>query len=84
MGFDDLTPSQIKRLRLRDGSKITVCSACKRACCWCGIFMCEDARGSSTVEITIAQARILDRENPDYWLRLRAEEGYDIPKAARE
>ncbi len=83
MGFDDLTQSQIKRLRLRDGSKITVCSECMRACCWAGIFMCEDAHDASTVEITVAESRALGLEHPDYWLRLREAEGFEIPKAAR-
>ncbi len=82
--FGLLSESDRSRLRLREGSKITVCSECKRACCWCGIFMCEDARGASTVEITIAQARALGREHPDYWLTLREEEGYSVPRKVVE
>lgn len=47
---------------------ITVCSACKRACCWQGEFMCDDSREASTVEKTIAQLEKLDLENPEWWL----------------
>lgn len=78
--FADLSPNAVKRLRLRDGSKITVCSACKRACCWAGIFFCEDSTGASTIDITIKKARELALEHPDYWVELRYAEGFDVPR----
>ena len=84
MGFNDLSASARSRLKLREGSRITVCSACKRACCWAGIFPCESACGASTVEITIAEARKLDLEHPDYWLALREAEGFVVPHYAKE
>jgi len=48
---------------------ITVCSACKCATCWQGEFYCQDYRTAGTVEITIREARALNRENPTWWLR---------------
>lgn len=46
---------------------ITVCNKCLRACCWNGIFMCDDAQTAGTVEKTIAELKALDLEHPDYW-----------------
>ena len=48
---------------------ITVCDKCLRACCWQGQFMCDDARGAGTVEMTREQLAAIDppREHPDYW-----------------
>lgn len=47
--------------------KVTVCSDCLRACCWQGIFMCDTARGASTVEKTVAELDELDLEHADYY-----------------
>ncbi len=46
---------------------ITVCDACFRACCWKGIFMCDDARDAGTVERTVQQCVELGEEHSDYW-----------------
>lgn len=46
---------------------ITVCDACLRACCWKGIFMCDDARDAGTVERTVEQCVALGEEHSDYW-----------------
>jgi epoxyqueuosine reductase QueG len=46
---------------------ITVCDTCQRACCWQGIFFCDDFQSAGTKEITIARARKLKLEHPDYW-----------------
>lgn len=54
---------------LKDDWTITVCAACSRATCWQGEFYCEDYRTAGTKEITIAEARRLNRENPTYWLK---------------
>jgi hypothetical protein len=34
---------------------VTVCSACFRASCWQGIFMCDDAPSAGTIEQTPAE-----------------------------
>ena len=34
---------------------VTVCDKCLRACCWKGIFMCDDARGAGTIERTVEE-----------------------------
>lgn len=47
---------------------ITVCSKCKMACCWQGVFVCNDAVSASTVKMSMAQLRVLDLENSCYWL----------------
>ncbi len=47
---------------------VTVCSECRRACCWQGEFMCDLSSGAGTVEKTIAELSELKRENPDYWM----------------
>lgn len=46
---------------------ITVCSSCLQASCWQGIFMCEKAKFSSTIEKTIEELQSLDLEHSDYW-----------------
>lgn len=50
--------------------KVTVCSACLRACCWQGTFMCDAARTAGTVEKTIAELRAGKHgESSDYWTK---------------
>lgn len=46
---------------------ITVCDSCFRACCWKGIFMCDNSREAGTVERTVAQCIELNEEHSDYW-----------------
>jgi len=46
---------------------ITVCDKCLRACCWQGIFMCDDAHDAGTTERTIEQLKKMRLESPDYW-----------------
>ena len=36
---------------------ITVCDKCLRACCWQGNFMCDEADGAGTQEMTIEELR---------------------------
>jgi len=48
---------------------VTVCSECLCASCWHGEFMCEEARFAKTVEMPIAQLKVLALENPEYWCR---------------
>lgn len=47
-------------------AKVTVCDSCHMACCWQGIFMCSDAKGAGTTEMTVAELRALNREHPSY------------------
>lgn len=47
--------------------KITVCDACLRACCWQGIFLCDDSAGAGTTEKTIRELKALGLEHSDYW-----------------
>lgn len=46
---------------------ITVCDQCLRACCWKGIFMCDESREAGTVEKTAEELVALGREHSDYW-----------------
>lgn len=52
----------------RDERKVTVCSACLRACCWQGSFMCDAADMARTVEKTVAELRAGKHgESEHYW-----------------
>lgn len=60
------------RKLLPDGWKVTVCSACLHASCWQGEFMCMDAPGAGTKEMTIGALRALAKqhehwEHEDWW-----------------
>ena len=46
---------------------ITVCDKCLRACCWKGIFMCDDSRYAGTKEMPLSELKKLKLEHPDYW-----------------
>ena len=46
---------------------VTVCSECKRASCWQGIFYCDDYRTAGTVDMRVGDLALLDREHPSYW-----------------
>ncbi len=46
---------------------ITVCAECHRACCWQGVFMCEDSRNADVTKMSIVELRKLDLENEQYW-----------------
>lgn len=51
-----------------DETIVTVCSACLRACCWQGEFMCDAARTAGTVKRTVAELRIGKHgEHESYW-----------------
>ncbi len=51
-----------------DQRKVTVCSACLRACCWQGEFMCDAADMAGTVQKTVAELRAGKHgEHPHYW-----------------
>jgi len=52
-----------------DEKLITVCAECKMACCWQGIFMCDDAVSADVIKISIGELRKLGlHEHPSYWM----------------
>jgi hypothetical protein len=55
---------------LKDDDIVTVCSACLRACCWQGEFMCDVAVTASTVDKTVRELRAGKHgESEHYWWR---------------
>lgn len=50
---------------------VTVCSECRRACCWQGTFMCDEARFANVIDAPISELEKLDLEHPDYWKETR-------------
>lgn len=58
----------MRRIRL-----ITVCDACMRACCWHGIFMCDESRSAGTTQKTASELRRLNREHSDYYSKSEVE-----------
>jgi hypothetical protein len=51
----------------RDDATVTVCSACLRASCWQGKFMCEASRNAGTREMTVKELAGLGHEHPSHW-----------------
>ena len=47
--------------------KIKVCGNCLRACCYQGIFMCDNWQSANVIEKTIAELKQLNLENFCYW-----------------
>ena len=62
----ELMKKRTNRVYLNE--KITVCDKCLRACCWHGIFMCDEAfePNTGTTEKTRKELIKLDREHTDY------------------
>ena len=58
----EMSERKPRRIRL-----ITVCDKCLTACCWHGIFMCDNAYGAGTVEKTARELRKLNLEHPSYY-----------------
>ena len=46
---------------------VTVCAACYLSCCWQGEFMCDDARGAGTIDLSVAELKKLALEHEHYW-----------------
>ena len=46
---------------------IMVCSACKQASCWYGLFMCNESQSAGVISIPIRELKNLGLEHPDYW-----------------
>ena len=59
--------------RKRRERLITVCDACLRACCWHGIFFCDDYLTAGTTQKTARELRKLGLEHPDYYSRKEVE-----------
>ncbi len=57
----------LERAVMNEKRLVTVCDKCLRACCWQGIFMCDDARDAGTVEKPIEELTGLGLEHSDYW-----------------
>lgn len=52
---------------ITDDTLVTVCAACKMACCWQSVFYCEKYRTANTIKLSVAELRKLDLENESYW-----------------
>lgn len=62
------TEPKMKKHTDRIGAiKVVVCNKCLRACCWQGIFFCEDYMNAGTTEKSISELKMLNREHPSYW-----------------
>lgn len=46
---------------------VTVCSACRCASCWHGVFLCGASRNAGTVEVRASELLQDDREHPSYF-----------------
>jgi hypothetical protein len=46
---------------------ITVCAACLRASCWQGVYYCDEASNSATVQLPRSKLIALRREHPSFW-----------------
>ena len=69
------TPSELAdRVERADGARarrrdylVTVCDACQRACCWHGLFYCEDYQTAGTKDVPASQLRKLKAEHSSYY-----------------
>lgn len=63
--------NEFEGLKLPDDFMVTVCKACKRACCWQGEFMCQDARFADICDMTVGDLKALqpsiDGEHWEWW-----------------
>ncbi len=66
-----LTEDQIKGVTSMNilSRKVTVCDKCLQVSCLAGEFMCEEAKGAGTTEISIDKLRTCGYENPEWWFR---------------
>lgn len=61
-------------LGLKPTDLIQVCSNCKRASCWAGIFLCSECNRAGTAEMTVDDLCKYQLEHPSYWLDNKVEE----------
>jgi len=53
---------------LKDNKIVQVCSACKRASCWYGQFMCDESKTADTEFHTVKELRDMKTsESEHYW-----------------
>jgi epoxyqueuosine reductase QueG len=52
---------------MKDTKVIEVCDKCFRACCWHGLFMCDESRNAGTVFKTIKELKKLNLEHESNW-----------------
>ena len=52
---------------VKNSKRVMVCDRCLRACCYYGVFYCDDARTAGTKIMTAGQLRPLKREHESYW-----------------
>lgn len=63
-------------VRLRNGKRclntmIQVCDKCFRACCWQGIFMCDESKDAGTCYKPLGELMEKALEHPDYWVVIK-------------
>lgn len=64
--------------QLHDDMQIRVCSNCRQASCWLGIFYCQEYKRAGIVNISVGKLRELKLESPDYWAKeIRSRYGRD-------
>lgn len=56
--------------KLYDQWQVAVCSECKTAACWQGVFYCEEYKSAGVTVMTIGDLKKLGPlESEDYWRR---------------
>jgi hypothetical protein len=64
---DEQFRAGIAELLRGEARLVTVCSACLKASCWRGLFMCDESQNAGTVELPVSALIALNREHSDYW-----------------
>lgn len=54
---------------LPDDLMVTVCSECKQASCWQGLFMCQGSQWAGTVDLPVSALRRINAEHWHHWDR---------------
>jgi hypothetical protein len=53
---------------MQDDQEIDICDKCRRACCWLGIFMCDESQTAGLIRTTVAKHRATNPdEHEDYY-----------------
>lgn len=51
-----------------DDREIFICASCRRACCWLGIFYCDDYKTADLIKTTVGAHRATNpNEHEDYY-----------------
>ena len=51
----------------KEDTLITVCASCLNACCWQGLFYCDEAKTADTVQLPLSLLTAMNLEHKDYW-----------------